>query len=68
MIEKPIPDQPYCRDAKCGIGALNEASGQVSFCQTVLPGNEAMLIPTNVGEWAELAVPGTDYWCSTAAQ
>jgi hypothetical protein len=47
---------------------MNKASGSVSFCQTVLPGNEAMLIPTSVDDWAELAVPGTDYWCGTAAQ
>ncbi len=39
----------------------------MSFCQTVLPGNEAMLIPTEVGSFASLAVPGTDYWAGTAA-
>lgn len=39
----------------------------VSFCQTVLPGNEAMLIPTEVYDTATLANPGTDYWCKTAA-
>lgn len=66
-ISKPFPDKPYCQDANAGIGALNEASGQVAFCQTVLPGDEDMLIPTNVEDWAELAVPGTDYWCGTAA-
>ena len=40
----------------------------VAFCQTVLPGNEAMLIPTPVMEYEVLAVPGTHYWCETAAQ
>lgn len=67
-IEKPFPDRPYCEDAKNGIGALNKAGGAVSFCQTVLPGNEAMLIPTHVEDWVELACPGTDYWLGTAAQ
>lgn len=67
-IHKPFPDKPYCQDAKAGIGAMNKASGSVSFCQTVLPGNEAMLIPTHVDDWTALAVPGTDYWCGTAAQ
>lgn len=66
-ISKPFPDKPYCQDAKAGIGALNNATGSVAFCQTVLPGNEAMLIPTRVDDWTELAVPGTDYWCGTAA-
>lgn len=39
----------------------------MSFCQTVLPGNEAMLIPTSVTDYATLAVPDTNYWCGTAA-
>ena len=42
--------------------------GGVAFCQTVLPGNEAMLIPTLVQGTTTLAVPGTSYWCGTAAQ
>ncbi len=67
-IRKPFPEKPYCQDAKAGVGAISKASGPVSFCQTVLPGNEAMLIPTEVEDWTELAVPGTDYWCGTAAQ
>lgn len=49
------------------IGVKNEAGSVVSFCQTVLPGNEAMLIPTEVYDTATLANPGTDYWCKTAA-
>lgn len=39
----------------------------MSFCQTVLPGNEAMLIPTSVTGSATLAMPDTSYWCGTAA-
>lgn len=27
-----------------------------------------MLIPTNIETWAQLAVPGPDYWAGTAAQ
>lgn len=50
------------------MSAKNKASQSVAFCQTVLPGNEAMLIPTLVEELATLAVPGTSYWCETAAQ
>lgn len=50
------------------MAAKNKASQSVAFCQTVLPGNEAMLIPTLVEELATLAVPGMSYWCETAAQ
>lgn len=46
----------------------NKCGSEVAFCQTVLPGNEAMLIPTLVQELATLAVPGPSYWCETAAQ
>lgn len=50
------------------MNAKNNAGDVVAFCQTVLPGNEAMLIPTSVEGTSTLAVPGTSYWCSTAAQ
>lgn len=55
-------------DGTGNIGCTNKAKGNVAFCQTVLPGNEAMLIPTNIEDWAQLAVPGPDYWAGTAAQ
>ena len=50
------------------MGVQNKANGVVAFCQTVLPGNEAMLIPTRIDDWAQLAVPDPNYWCKTAAQ
>ncbi|KAH8911420.1 hypothetical protein BR93DRAFT_874198 [Coniochaeta sp. PMI_546] len=66
---KPFPDKPYCVDGTGTISAQNQCSQVVSFCQTVLPGNEAMLIPTDVqpGQTSVLAVPGPSYWASTAA-
>ncbi|KAK5089583.1 hypothetical protein LTR70_007228 [Exophiala xenobiotica] len=67
QISKPFPDKPYCASTTSNIGVVNNCGGPVAFCQTVLPGNEAMLIPTEVGSFASLAVPGTDYWASTAA-
>lgn len=67
-IQKPFPDRDYCESAVGVVKAHNKAGKPVSFCQTVLPGNEAMIIPTLVEELADLAVPGTSYWCSTAAQ
>ncbi|KAE8411944.1 hypothetical protein BDV36DRAFT_71609 [Aspergillus pseudocaelatus] len=66
-IQKPFPNKPYCQDGTGAVGARNKCKSQVSFCQTVLPGNEAMLIPTLVEELATLAVPDLSYWCETAA-
>ncbi|KAL4895804.1 hypothetical protein BDV59DRAFT_199791 [Aspergillus ambiguus] len=66
-IQKPFPDKPYCEDGTGAVGVRNTCGSQVSFCQTVLPGNEAMLIPTLVEDAATLAVPGPSYWCETAA-
>ncbi|KAF7717506.1 Beta-glucosidase (SUN family) [Penicillium ucsense] len=68
QISKPFPDKPYCADGTGAVQAMNKAGKPVAFCQTVLPGNEAMLIPTLVEELSTLAVPGTSYWCETAAQ
>jgi hypothetical protein len=66
--EKPFPNRPYCVDGTGTVKAVNRAGSIVSFCQTVLPGNEAMIIPTDVDDVATLAVPGPDYWAGTAAQ
>jgi hypothetical protein len=67
-VRKPFPDKPYCVDGTGNVGCKNKAKGNVAFCQTVLPGNEAMLIPTSIEDWAQLAVPGPSYWAGTAAQ
>jgi hypothetical protein len=66
--EKPFKSAPYCVDGTGAVKAVNKAGSVVSFCQTVLPGNEAMIIPTDVTDTATLAVPGYDYWAGTAAQ
>lgn len=59
----------YCYSGKGTVVAKNNAGGEVAFCQTVLPGNEEMLIPTSVGSGSSqtLAVPGPEYWAGTAA-
>ncbi|GFF65791.1 uncharacterized protein YMR244W [Aspergillus lentulus] len=67
QIKKPFPDKPYCQDGTGAVGAKNKCSKHVAICQTVLPGNEAMLIPTLVQDVATLAVPDLSYWCETAA-
>ncbi|KAI5797977.1 hypothetical protein DFH27DRAFT_96443 [Peziza echinospora] len=66
-IEKPFPNKPYCYDGAGTYKVRNEAGSSVAICQTVLPGNEAMLIPTLVTGEVTLAVPDTQYWCKTAA-
>lgn len=48
--------------------AHNNCHGEVSWCQTILPGNEAMIIPTRVVDSAPIAVPGPLYWLKTSAQ
>ncbi|CCX05478.1 Similar to Uncharacterized protein YMR244W; acc. no. Q04018 [Pyronema omphalodes CBS 100304] len=67
QIHKPFPNKPYCYDGVGTVTCKNKAPKPVAFCQTVLPGNEAMLIPTNVDQEAVLAVPDTKYWAGTAA-
>lgn len=68
-LSKPFLEKDYCVKGKGGLSVNNKVGSNVAFCQTVLPGNEEMLIPTNVGgnSQADLSVPGTDYWASTAA-
>ncbi|GMF00709.1 unnamed protein product [Ambrosiozyma monospora] len=69
-LELKVKDHKgYCYDGTGTAKVNNKASSNVAFCQTVLPGNEAMLIPTDVdgGSTETLAVPGTDYWAKTAA-
>ncbi len=69
-LEIPFPDRPFCVD---GVGTLevsNRLEDVVAFCQTVLPGNEAMLIPTSVEGHSPnttLAVPDDSYWAETAS-
>lgn len=68
-LEKKVTANDYCYEGKGTASVDNQVAKNVAFCQTVLPGNEAMLIPTNVDASGTetLAVPGTDYWASTAA-
>lgn len=67
-IEVPFKDKPWCVDGAGTVDAVNKAGDVVSFCQTVLPGYEDMIIPTDVYDTATLAVPDPSYWDSTASQ
>lgn len=66
---KPFPNKPLCVDGVGNVEVKNTKGSEVNFCQTVLPGNEAMLIPTQIGGGSSktIAVPGSLYWASTAA-
>ncbi|KAI8629230.1 beta-glucosidase-domain-containing protein [Xylariaceae sp. FL1651] len=66
-IKVPFEDKPWCVDGTGAVTAVNKAGDVVSFCQTVLPGYEDMIIPTDVIDTATLAVPDPSYWDSTAA-
>ncbi|GEQ71478.1 hypothetical protein JCM33374_g5162 [Metschnikowia sp. JCM 33374] len=68
-VSKPFSDREYCMDGVGTVAVVNKADSDVSFCQTVLPGNEAMLIPNHIsgGDTQTLAVPSPDYWAHTAA-
>jgi hypothetical protein len=59
---------PLCVDGTGTLVAVDYTGSGVAFCQTVLPGNENMLIPTWVNGRATLAVPTPSYYASTAAQ
>lgn len=65
---KPFSSKDYCVDGTGTVQAVNKVGKVVSFCQTVLPGNEDILIPNDVYDTQTLAVPDTSYWQSTASQ
>lgn len=67
-VKKPFPGKPNCVQGTGSIKVVNKCKSHMSWCQTVLPGNEAMLIPTLVTSEATIAVPGPSYWQGTAAQ
>ncbi|KAK9420661.1 hypothetical protein SUNI508_00752 [Seiridium unicorne] len=64
---KPFDGKPLCVDGTGTVDAVNKVGEVVSFCQTVLPGNEDILIPNDVHDTLTLAVPDTSYWQSTAS-
>ncbi|CAN8102398.1 unnamed protein product [Discula destructiva] len=66
-ITKPFPSKEYCVDGIGNVEVVNNCGGVMAVCQTVLPGNEAMIIPTSVDSSAVIAVPDTSYWDSTAS-
>ncbi|KAI0221580.1 hypothetical protein L0F63_001154, partial [Massospora cicadina] len=68
-LVKPFPNRPLC---KPGVGTVyidNRLGEDVAVCQTVYPGNEAMLIPTVAppNELQIINTPPVTYWRKTSA-
>lgn len=65
-----FPENEHCIPGEGTVAVKNSAGGVSSWCQTVLPGYEDMLIPTPVtpGSQEDIAVPGTSYYAGSAAQ
>ncbi|KAJ2702343.1 hypothetical protein FB645_004305 [Coemansia sp. IMI 203386] len=69
-LSKPFPDQPFCKQGMMNAFVKNTLGQSVSACQTVYPGNEAMIIPTvaQPGGTAPLNVVPSSYWLGTSSQ
>ncbi|OMH83803.1 hypothetical protein AX774_g2685 [Zancudomyces culisetae] len=70
VLQKPFPDRPFCKPGMMNVKMVNALRGPVSACQTVYPGNEAMIIPTVVypGQISDINVVPRDYWLGTSSQ
>ncbi|OZJ02216.1 hypothetical protein BZG36_04722 [Bifiguratus adelaidae] len=70
-LTKPFPERPLCLPGLDNVAVQNTLKSNVSICQTVYPGNEAMLIPTVAvaqGKPATINTPPHTYWLGTSAQ
>lgn len=67
-VSKPL-NGPYCKDASGPVSVQDKTGKGCAFCQTTLPGDESMVIPTNIqaGGSQDIAIPDPSYWASTAA-
>ncbi|OMH80971.1 hypothetical protein AX774_g2328 [Zancudomyces culisetae] len=70
VLQLPFPDRPFCVKSVDNVTMRNTLGGSVSACQTIYPGNEAMLIPTvaNPGSTIGLNVVPNTYWLGTSSQ
>ncbi|KAJ9077148.1 hypothetical protein DSO57_1019460 [Entomophthora muscae] len=70
-IIKPFPNKPFCEQGLENINIRSELDQSVSFCQTVYPGNEDMLIATVANPHCKdqiITSPPASYWMGTSAQ
>ncbi|OMJ18374.1 hypothetical protein AYI70_g5387 [Smittium culicis] len=70
VLQTPFPDRAYCVKGMSNVKITNNLSSSVSACQTIYPGNEAMLIPTvaQPGSSAVINVNPKEYWLGTSSQ
>ncbi|KAJ2337526.1 hypothetical protein GGI00_000170 [Coemansia sp. RSA 2681] len=69
-LTKPFADRPFCAPGMFNARVVNKLSQSVSACQTVYPGNEAMIIPSvaQPGGSVSLNVVPSSYWLGTSSQ
>ncbi|KAJ2386643.1 hypothetical protein GGI05_004320, partial [Coemansia sp. RSA 2603] len=69
-LKKPFPERPFCVPGMMNAAIRNTLGQSVSACQTVYPGNEAMIIPTvaQAGGTAQLNIVPSSYWLGTSSQ
>ncbi|PVU98311.1 hypothetical protein BB559_001683 [Furculomyces boomerangus] len=70
VLQKPYPNKPYCVKGMSNAVIRNTLGQSVSACQTVYPGNEAMIIPSvaQPGGSVELNIVPSTYWLGTSSQ
>ncbi|OLY80444.1 putative secreted beta-glucosidase adg3 [Smittium mucronatum] len=70
VLRKPFPDRPYCAKGVNNANIRNTLPKPISACQTVYPGNEAMVIPSvaQPGSVTPLNVVPNTYWAGTSSQ
>ncbi|KAJ1895232.1 hypothetical protein LPJ66_004713 [Kickxella alabastrina] len=70
QLSKPFPERAFCEPGMMNAGIKNTLGKSVSACQTVYPGNEAMIIPSVVlpGATEQLNVVPNTYWLGTSSQ
>ncbi|OMJ21821.1 hypothetical protein AYI69_g5659 [Smittium culicis] len=70
VLRKPFQNKPYCAKGVFNAIIRNTLSQPVSACQTVYPGNEAMIIPSvaQPGSTVPLNVVPNTYWLGTSSQ
>ncbi|KAJ2370299.1 hypothetical protein H4S02_005153 [Coemansia sp. RSA 2611] len=69
-LTKPYPSKPFCSPGMFNAAIKNTLGQSVSACQTVYPGNEAMIIPSvaSAGGSVDLNVVPHTYWLGTSSQ
>ncbi|KAJ1938479.1 hypothetical protein FBU59_004423, partial [Linderina macrospora] len=69
-LSKPFTDRAYCLPSMMNAYIENKLSQSVSACQTVYPGNEAMIIPSvaKASSKVDLNIVPKTYWLGVSSQ